>query len=78
MLIICYFRLANESEIKAVQTKMREIQKENDEVASKLAKKERECEAKAEEKVRAMHSINNISNIWQWIIQWVYTEITYF
>lgn len=30
---------------------MKEIQKENDELGSKLAKKERECEAKATEKV---------------------------
>ena len=30
---------------------MREIQKENDELASKLAKKERECEVKDEEQV---------------------------
>ena len=46
-----FFRLANESEIKAIHQKMREIQKENDEIASKLAKKEHECEVKAEEKV---------------------------
>ena len=31
---------------------MRETQKENDELASKLAKRERECEAKAVEKVQ--------------------------
>ena len=30
---------------------MREVQKENDELASKLAKKERECEIKDEEQV---------------------------
>ena len=45
--------MANENEIKAVQTKMKEIQKENDELLSKLTKKERECEAKATEKVRS-------------------------
>ena len=45
------FRLANENEIKEFQTKMREVQKENDDLASKLAKKERECEIKEEEQV---------------------------
>ena len=45
------FRLANENEIKEFQTKIREVQKENDELASKLAKKERECEVKDEEQV---------------------------
>ena len=46
-----HFRLANENEIKEFQTKIREVQKENDELASKLAKKERECEVKDEEQV---------------------------
>ena len=44
-------RLANENTMKEVSQKMREIHKESDELAAKLAKKERECEAKAEEKV---------------------------
>ncbi len=47
--------MANENEIKEFQTKIREVQKENDELASKLAKKERECEIKDEEQVRQNH-----------------------
>ena len=37
--------------MKAIQSKLREVQKENDELVSKLNKKEHECEVKAEEKV---------------------------
>ena len=44
-------RLANENAIKEIQNKMREVQKENDELLSNLAKKERECEIKLEETV---------------------------
>ena len=44
-------RLANENAFKEVQQKMREVQKENDDLLSSLSKKERECEVKAEETV---------------------------
>lgn len=37
--------------MKEVHLKIREVQKENDDLLSKLAKKERECEVKIEEKV---------------------------
>lgn len=45
--VIC--RLAQENEVKSAQSKIRETQKENDELMRQLAKKERECEAKVEE-----------------------------
>ena len=38
--------------MKEIHQKIREVQKENDELASRLAKKERECEVKVEEKVQ--------------------------
>ena len=50
------FRLANENAIKEIQNKMRDIQKENDELASSLKKKERECEVKIEETVKQFTS----------------------
>jgi len=46
------WRLANDSTVKEFQQKIREAQKENDELTSKLAKKERECEVKTEEQVK--------------------------
>jgi len=45
------WRLANDSTVKEFQQKIRDAQKENEELASKLAKKERECEVKMEEQV---------------------------
>lgn len=42
-------RLAQENEVKSAQSKIRETQKENDELMRQLHKKERECEAKAQE-----------------------------
>ena len=44
-------RLANDSTVKEFQQKIRDAQKENEELASRLGKKERECEVKAEEQV---------------------------
>ncbi len=55
-------RLANENAMKEVQTKMREIQKENDELNSTIAKKERECEIKTEEKDELMTTLNKIKD----------------
>jgi len=45
------WRLANDATVKEFQQKIRDAQKENEELASKLAKKERECEVKMEEQV---------------------------
>ena len=56
------FRLANEHQMKEIQSKIREIQKENDEVVSKLAKKEHECEVKIEEKEELMQTLNKIKS----------------
>ena len=53
-------QLANENQMKEFQTKMREVQKENDELASKLSKKEHECEVKIEEKEELMQTLNKI------------------
>ena len=61
-MLYCFIRLANESAMKEVQTKIREIQKENDELTSKLAKKEREIEVKAEEKEELMVTLNKIKS----------------
>ena len=49
-----FTRLAQENEVKSAQSKIRETQKENDELMRQLAKKERECEAKTEEKDELM------------------------
>ena len=48
-------RLASDTATKEANQKIREVQKENDELASKLAKKEHECEVKAEEKVGGLN-----------------------
>ena len=37
--------------MKDIQQKLRDVQKENDEINSRLTKKERECDVKTEEKV---------------------------
>jgi len=40
--------------MKECQQKIRDAQKENDELTAKLAKKERECEVKTEEQVNVL------------------------
>jgi len=45
------YRLASDSAVKEFQQKIRDGQKENEELTSRLAKKERECEVKTEEQV---------------------------
>lgn len=50
-------RLANDSTVKEFQQKIRDAQKENEELTSKLAKKERECEVKTEEQVKCLFSL---------------------
>ena len=47
----CCFRLTSETDIKSYQQKLREVEKANDELQSKLGKKEREAEARSQEKV---------------------------
>ena len=42
--------------MQEIQQKIKEVQKENEDMQSKLSKKERECEAKTEEKVTRSHS----------------------
>ena len=43
--------MANDATVKEFQQKIRDAQKENEDLTSKLAKKERECEVKMEEQV---------------------------
>jgi len=50
-LFICIFRLTKEESLKDSFKKFREMQQENEELSTKLTKKERECLSKAEEKV---------------------------
>lgn len=50
ILCLCH-RLASENDVKAFQQKLREMEKSNDELNAKLAKKERECEVRLQEKV---------------------------
>lgn len=52
-------RLANEMAMKEVHQKIRDAQKENDELVAKLAKRDRECEVKAEEKVFIISASSN-------------------
>jgi len=54
MCISTLCRLAQENEVKSAQSKIREVQKENDELMRQLSKKERECEAKTQEKEEVM------------------------
>ena len=58
---MCNHRLANENEIKAIQAKVKEVQKQNDDLISQLAKKDRECEIKAEEKVSFIQRVTPVS-----------------
>lgn len=44
-------RLTHETAIKEAQHKMREVEKTNDDLSSRLSKKERECESKIQENV---------------------------
>lgn len=53
-------QLANEMAMKEVHQKIRDVQKENDELVAKLAKRDRECEVKSEEKEELMQTLNKI------------------
>ena len=47
--------------MKDIQQKLRDVQKENDEINSRLTKKERECDVKTEEKVCGIGNMKNMS-----------------
>ena len=49
--VLSSHRLANENAMKEVQTRMRDVQRQNDQLTSELKKKEREIEVKMEETV---------------------------
>lgn len=51
-------QLASETDIKSFQAKLRDAEKANDELAAKLAKKERECEIRVEEKEELVSTMN--------------------
>ncbi|KAK6997787.1 disheveled-associated activator of morphogenesis 1 [Biomphalaria glabrata] len=51
-------QLANDTDVKSFQTKLREAEKSADELQAKLAKKERECEVRVEEKEELMATMN--------------------
>ncbi|XP_067938496.1 disheveled-associated activator of morphogenesis 2-like [Watersipora subatra] len=53
-------QLAQENEVKSAQSKIRETQKENDELMRQMAKKERECEVKTQEKDELMQTVNDM------------------
>ncbi|KAK6182752.1 hypothetical protein SNE40_010364 [Patella caerulea] len=53
-------RLASENDVKSFQTKLREAEKQNDELNAKLAKRERECEARFQEKDELMTTLNHM------------------
>ncbi|ESO96460.1 hypothetical protein LOTGIDRAFT_159871 [Lottia gigantea] len=54
-------RLASENDVKSFQNKLREAEKANDELNAKLAKRERECEARFEEKEELMSTMNHMN-----------------
>ncbi|KAH9489529.1 Dishevelled associated activator of morphogenesis 2 [Bulinus truncatus] len=51
-------QLANDTDVKSFQTKLRDAEKSADELQAKLAKKERECEVRLEEKEELMATMN--------------------
>ncbi|XP_074640649.1 disheveled-associated activator of morphogenesis 1-like [Tubulanus polymorphus] len=53
-------QLASENEIKAIQHQLRQQQKDNDELTSKLSKKEHECEVKTQEMDELMEMVNRL------------------
>ncbi|XP_048259001.1 disheveled-associated activator of morphogenesis 1-like [Haliotis rufescens] len=53
-------QLASENDVKAFQQKLREMEKSNDELNAKLAKKERECEVRLQEKEELITTMNKM------------------
>jgi dishevelled associated activator of morphogenesis len=53
-------RLTNETDIKSYQQKLREVEKANDEIQSKLTKKEREAEIRTQEKEELLDTVNKM------------------
>ena len=58
--ILFFHRLTNETDIKSYQQKLREVEKASDEFQSKLAKKEREAEARTQEKEELLDTVNKM------------------
>ncbi|KAL4238139.1 Dishevelled associated activator of morphogenesis 2 [Mactra antiquata] len=52
--------LTNETDIKSYQTKLREVEKANDELQAKLTKKERETEVRTQEKEELLDTVNKM------------------
>ncbi|XP_053375158.1 disheveled-associated activator of morphogenesis 1-like [Mercenaria mercenaria] len=52
--------LTNETDIKSYQQKLREVEKANDEIQSKLTKKEREAEIRTQEKEELLDTVNKM------------------
>lgn len=46
------FRMTSETDVQSLQQKLKDLTKQIEEMESKLAKKDHECEIKNEEKVR--------------------------
>ncbi|XP_029633402.1 disheveled-associated activator of morphogenesis 1 isoform X3 [Octopus sinensis] len=53
-------QIACENDIKSFQQKMREIEKANDDLNLKMQKKERECDAKTQEKEELISTVNKM------------------
>lgn len=51
IIFLFYLRLAKEEELVAARTKAEELEKENNEISNKLAKKEQELDLRTQEKV---------------------------
>lgn len=55
-------QMSSEYDIKTWQQKIRELEKNTDELQNKVAKKERECEIKAEEKDELLSTVTRMKN----------------
>lgn len=47
-----FYRMSSGEDVKSLQQKLREMEKSQEDLQSKVAKKERDCEMKEQEKVR--------------------------
>lgn len=47
-----FYRMSSGEDVKSLQQKLREMEKGQEDLQSKVAKKERDCEMKEQEKVR--------------------------
>ena len=55
-------RLTNETDIKSYQGKLRDVEKANEDLQSKLTKKEREAEARNQEKEELLDTVNKMKS----------------